>query len=58
MYGCEREDDPQKVCCELMNKEHESFSVAKCSLFLNVSQLLLGLAQTGWYIACGVGKEH
>ena len=32
MYGCEHENDPRKVYCEVMSKEHESFSVAKCGV--------------------------
>ena len=57
MYGCEHEDDTRKVYCEVMNKEHKSFSVTKCGLFLGVSQPFIGASPDGMVHCACCGKE-
>ena len=56
MYGCEHEDDARKVYCEVMNKEHNSFSVTKCGLFLDISQPFIGASPDGMVHCSCCGK--
>ena len=57
MYGCEHEDHARKVYCEVMAKEHESFTVKKCGLFLDTSQPFIGASPDGIVhcLCCGNG---
>ena len=56
MYGCEHENDARKIYCEVMSKEHESFSVAKCGLFLDISQPFIGASPDGMVHCSCCGK--
>ena len=42
VYGYKHEDDARKIYCEVMTKEHQSFSVVKCGLFLDIWMPFIG----------------